>query len=334
MAYVYLALNHINLKGRSPNLHPMYLNKFKMFDAEKFIKNVVEEAKETVVGKTIIALSGGVDSSTCAMLVGKAIGKNLVCVFVDTGFMRKNEPERIKEIFETKVNFEFADAQERFFDALKGITDPEEKRKIIGKIYIEIFNEYAEKYKAKFLVQGTIAPDWIETKGNIKSHHNVALPSGMTLELYEPLRDLYKEEVRKVARVLGLSEEISERMPFPGPGLAIRVLEEVTKEKVEIVREADAIVREEISYSNLKVWQAFAVLLEGKATGVKRDKRDYGYMIAVRIVESKDAMTANAKNIKWEILQRIASRITAEIPHVTRVLYDLTSKPPATIEFE
>ncbi len=305
-----------------------------MFDAEKFIKNAIEETKETVAGTTIIALSGGVDSSTCAMLVGRAIGKNLVCVFVDNGFMRKNEPERIREIFETKVKFEFADASERFFDALKGITDPEEKRKIIARTYIEIFNEYAEKYNAKFLVQGTIAPDWIETKGNIKSHHNVALPSGMTLEIYEPLKDLYKNEVRQVARALGLSEEISERMPFPGPGLAIRVLGEVTKEKVEIVKEADAIVREEISNANLKVWQAFAVLLEGKTTGVKGDKRDYGYMLAVRIVESTDAMTANAMNVKWEILQKITSRITTEISNVTRVLYDLTSKPPATIEFE
>jgi len=305
-----------------------------MFDAEKFIKNAIEETKETVTGTAIIALSGGVDSSTCAMLVGRAIGKNLVCVFVDNGFMRKNEPERIREIFETKVRFEFADASKRFFDALKGITDPEEKRKIIAKVYIEIFNEYAEKYNAKFLVQGTIAPDWIETRGNIKSHHNVALPSGMTLEIYEPLKDLYKNEVRQVARALGLSEEISERMPFPGPGLAIRVLGEVTKEKVEIVKEADAILREEISNANLKVWQAFAVLLEGKATGVKGDKRDYGYMIAIRIVESTDAMTANAMNVKWEILQKITSRITTEISNVTRVLYDLTSKPPATIEFE
>ncbi|MDI6730484.1 MAG: glutamine-hydrolyzing GMP synthase [Candidatus Altarchaeum sp.] len=305
-----------------------------MFDAEKFIKNAVRETKETVAGTTIIALSGGVDSSTCAMLVGRVIGKNLVCVFVDTGFMRKNEPERIREIFETKVKFEFADASERFFDALKGITDPEKKRKIIAKVYIEIFNEYAEKYNAKFLVQGTIAPDWIETNGNIKSHHNVALPSGMTLEIYEPMKDLYKNEVRQVARALGLSEEISERMPFPGPGLAVRVLGEVTKEKVEIVKEADAIVREEILKANLKVWQAFAVLLEGKATGVKGDKRDYGYMIAVRIVESTDAMTANAMNVKWEILQKITNRITTEISNVTRVLYDLTSKPPATIEFE
>ncbi len=305
-----------------------------MFNAEKFIENTIKEVKETLKGTTIIALSGGVDSSTCAMLVGKAIGENLVCVFVDTGFMRKNEPERIREIFETKVKFESADACERFFIALKGITGPEEKRKIIARVYIEIFNEYAEKYNAKFLVQGTIAPDWIETKGNIKSHHNVALPSGMTLEIYEPLKDLYKNEVREIARALGLSEEISERMPFPGPGLAIRVLGEVTKEKVEIVKEADAIVREEILNANLKVWQAFAVLLEGKATGVKGDKRDYGYMIAVRIVESTDAMTANAMNVKWEILQKITSRITAEIPFITRVLYDLTSKPPATIEFE
>jgi len=305
-----------------------------MFDAKRFIERTIDDAKKTINGKAIIALSGGVDSSTCAMLMNKAIKENLICIFVDTGFMRKNEPERIKEIFESKVNFEFVDAKERFFNALKGITDPEEKRKIIGKIYIEIFSEYAKKHDAKFLIQGTIAPDWIETKGKIKSHHNVALPSGITLKIYEPLKDLYKNEVREVARALGLPEEISERMPFPGPGLAIRVLGEVTNEKIEIVKEADAIVREEVLKANLNPWQAFAVLLEGKATGVKGDKRDYGYMIAVRIVESKDAMTANAMNVGWEILEKIATRITTEIPHVTHVLYDLTNKPPATIEFE
>jgi GMP synthase (glutamine-hydrolysing) len=241
------------------------------------------------------------------------------------------------EIFKNKLgmNLRVVHAQERFFKALEGVRDPEEKRKIIGRIFIEVFEEEAAKVGAKYLVQGTIAPDWIESSGGIKSHHNVAgLPSGMVLELVEPLRDLYKDEVRIVARELGLPESISERMPFPGPGLAVRVIGEVTPEKVEIVREANAIVEEEIKKAKLKPWQAFAALLEGKTVGVKGDIRDYGYTIAVRVVESVDAMTATAMEVPWEVLKRIQKRITREIPGVTRVLYDITDKPPATIEYE
>ncbi|WP_456475100.1 glutamine-hydrolyzing GMP synthase [Candidatus Pyrohabitans sp.] len=309
-----------------------------MFDAKKFIAEAVKEIRQQVDEETaIIALSGGVDSSVAAALAHRALGKHLVAVFVNHGFMRKGEEEEIVEIFRDKLgmNLRVVQAQERFFEALRGVRDPEEKRKIIGRVFIEVFEEEAARVGAKYLVQGTIAPDWIESGGGIKSHHNVAgLPSGMVLMLVEPLRDLYKDEVRIVARELGLPESISERMPFPGPGLAVRIVGEVTPEKVEIVREANAIVEEEIEKAKLKPWQAFAALLEGKTVGVKGDIRDYGYTIAVRVVESVDAMTATAMPVPWEVLKRIQRRITREIPGVTRVLYDITDKPPATIEYE
>ena len=309
-----------------------------MFDAKKFIEEAVKEIREQVGDETaIIALSGGVDSSVAAVLAHRALGEHLVAVFVNHGFMRKGEEEEIVEIFKNKLgmNLRVRREQERFFRALRGVRDPEEKRKIIGRVFIEVFEEEAARVGAKYLVQGTIAPDWIESSGGIKSHHNVAgLPSGMILKLVEPLRDLYKDEVRIVARELGLPESISERMPFPGPGLAVRVIGEVTPEKVEIVREANAIVEEEIRKAKLKPWQAFAALLEGKTVGVKGDIRDYGYTIAVRVVESVDAMTATAMEVPWEVLKRIQKRITREIPGVTRVLYDITDKPPATIEYE
>lgn len=309
-----------------------------MFDTKKFIPQAVEEIKKQVGNETaIIALSGGVDSSAAAVLAHRAIGKHLVAVFVDTGFMRKGEKEEIVKIFKEQLgmNLHVVEAQKRYFKALRGVREPEQKRKIIGELFIRIFEEEAKKVKANFLVQGTIAPDWIESMGGIKSHHNVAgLPSGMVLQLVEPLRDLYKDEVRKAARELGLPESISERMPFPGPGLAVRVLGEPTPEKVAIVREANAIVEDEIRKARLKPWQALAALLEGKTVGVKGDIRDYGYTIVVRAVESVDAMTATAMPLPWEVLKTIQKRITREIPGVTRVLYDVTDKPPATIEFE
>ncbi len=309
-----------------------------MFDAEKFIEEAISEIKEQVKdGKAIIGLSGGVDSSVAAVLVHRALGERLLAVFVDHGFMRKGEEEEIRRIFKEQMgmNLKIVKAQDRFFEALKGIEDPEEKRKIVGRVFIEVFEEEAMEFEAKYLVQGTIAPDWIESSGGIKSHHNVAgLPSGMVLELVEPLRDLYKDEVRVVARALGLPESISERMPFPGPGLAVRVIGEVTPERVEVVREANAIVEEEIRKAGIKPWQAFAVLLRDKTVGVKGDIRDYGHTIAVRVVESVDAMTAVAMTLHWEVLKTIQKRITREIPGVTRVLYDITDKPPATIEFE
>lgn len=307
-----------------------------MFDASKFIGPATEGIKKQVgEGTAIIALSGGVDSSVAALLANRAIGKHLVAVFVDHGFMRKGEDAEVEEVFGKGLNLVVVDARERFFGALKGIVEPEEKRKVIGKEFIAVFDEVAKKEKAGFLVQGTIAPDWIESEGGIKSHHNVAgLPSGMVLELVEPLKDLYKDEVRVLARELKLPSKISERMPFPGPGIAVRVIGELTLEKVETAREANAIVEEEIAKAGLDPWQAFAVLLEGKSVGVKGDLRDYGYVIALRVVDSIDAMTATASEVPWEVLKRIQRRITSEMPKVTRVLYDLTDKPPATIEFE
>ncbi|MDI6654452.1 MAG: glutamine-hydrolyzing GMP synthase [Candidatus Hydrothermarchaeota archaeon] len=308
-----------------------------MFDPKKFVSQSVEEIKKQIDNETaIIALSGGVDSSVAVVLAHKAVGKKLVAVFVDHGLMRKNEEKEIVEIFrKIGMNLVVVNARERFLKALKGVTEPEKKRKTIGELFIRIFEEVAIKEKAKYLVQGTIAPDWIESMGGIKSHHNVAgLPSGMTLRLVEPLRDLYKDEVRKVARELRLPESVSERMPFPGPGLSVRVVGELTPEKIAIVKEANAIVEEEIEKAGLKPWQALAVLLEEKTVGVKGDIREYGYTIAVRAVESVDAMTATAMPIPWEVLKKIQKRITREIPGVTRVFYDITDKPPATIEFE
>jgi GMP synthase (glutamine-hydrolysing) len=308
-----------------------------MFDCKKFVQKAIADVKKQIDNETaIIALSGGVDSSVVAVLAHKAVGRNLVAVFVDHGLMRKNEEKEIVEIFrKIGMNLVVVNARERFLKALKGAAEPEKKRKIVGELFIRIFEEVAIKEKAKYLVQGTIAPDWIESMGGIKSHHNVAgLPSGMTLRLVEPLRDLYKDEVRKVARELRLPESVSERMPFPGPGLSVRVVGELTPEKIAIVKEANAIVEEEIEKAGLKPWQALAALLEEKTVGVKGDIREYGYTIAVRAVESVDAMTATAMPIPWEVLKKIQKRITREIPGVTRVFYDITDKPPATIEFE
>jgi len=303
-----------------------------MKDVNTFIESAIKEIRERVKGRAIIALSGGVDSSVCAVLAHRAIGDLLTPVFVDTGLMRKGEPERIKELF-GHMNLMFVDAKDRFFEALKGVVDPEEKRKVVGELFIRIFEECAKKVGAEYLIQGTIYPDRIESEGGIKSHHNVGgMPSNIEFkDVVEPLRDLYKDEVREVARALGLPEEISERMPFPGPGLAVRVLGEVTEEKIRIVREANAIVEEELR--EYKPWQAFAALL-GKATGVKGDVRLYGWIIAVRAVLSRDGMTAEVLEIPYEKLRRISSRITSEIPEVSRVVYDITPKPPATIEFE
>ncbi|MFH1403247.1 MAG: glutamine-hydrolyzing GMP synthase [Candidatus Altiarchaeota archaeon] len=308
-----------------------------MFDAKKFIEESVGEIRGQIGGrKTVIGLSGGVDSSVAAVLVHKAIGDNLVSIYVDTGFMRKGESDEVSGIFagQLHLNFRLVDAGKEFIKELNGVSDPEEKRRIIGHKFIEVFEREAKSEKAVVLVQGTIAPDWIETQGKIKSHHNLTLPGGMTLDLCEPLRDLYKDEVRIVARELGLPESISEREPFPGPALAVRIVGEITPERLRVVRDADAIVREEVRKGGVECWQGFAALLEGRVTGVKGDSRDYGYMIAVRVVESLDAMTANAKEVDWSVLRRIADRIPREIPEVTRVLYDLTNKPPATIEFE
>ena len=315
-----------------------------MFKADKFIEETVKNLKESVSGKALIAFSGGVDSTVCAALVNKAIGKELIAVHVDTGFMRKNESENVKKLMkDMKLNFRFIDASSEFFKDLEEVSDPEKKRKIIGEKFIRIFEKVADKENIENLIQGTIAPDWIESGGElrdtIKSHHNVGgLPKDMKLKLVEPLRDLYKDEVRKVARELKL--EVSERQPFPGPGLAVRIIGEVTKEKAETVREACFIVEEEIDKAVKKgkmeqPWQYFAVLLPIRTVGVHGDRRAYGDVIAVRAVQSLDAMTCSYSTIPHEILDKISIRITNTLKDkVNRVVYDITHKPPGTVEWE
>jgi GMP synthase (glutamine-hydrolysing) len=315
-----------------------------MFSAEKFIEQEIARLREEVKGKAIIAASGGVDSTVCAALVSKAIGERLLGVYVDTGFMRKGETDSVdKMLRRLGVNHIVVDASDEFFTALKGVTEPETKRKIIGEKFIRVFEREAEKSGAEYLVQGTIAPDWIESGGGIrdtiKSHHNVGgLPKDLNLKLVEPLRDLYKDEVRKVARALKI--EVAEKQPFPGPALAIRVMGEPTREAVAIVREACAIVEEEIEKAaaegKMKLpWQYFAVLLPVKSVGVQGDIRAYGFTIAVRAVDSVDAMTAVYSKLPHDVLEHISIGITNKMKDkVNRVVYDITHKPPATIEWE
>ena len=315
-----------------------------MFDPQKFIDDQVGKTRSEVKGKAIIAASGGVDSTVCAAIVSRALGDQLVAVYVDTGFMRKGETKAVDEMLRRLgVNHIVVDASDEYFAALKGVTDPERKRKIIGEKFIRVFEREAAKSGAEYLVQGTIAPDWIESGGGlrdtIKSHHNVGgLPSDMSLKLVEPLRDRYKDEVRKVARALGI--EVAERQPFPGPALAIRIMGEPTRESVDIVREACAIVEEEIEKAATAgkmdiPWQYFAVLLPVKSVGVQGDVRAYGYTIAVRAVESVDAMSATYTRIPHDVLESISTRITNRMKaSVNRVVYDITDKPPATIEWE
>ena len=308
---------------------------------EKMVREIKDAAGE---GKAVIGLSGGIDSSVATVLAAKALNDKLTAVFVDHGFMREGEPEAVRKTFEKfNINFAIANAQERFMDKLKDITDPETKRKVIGEEFIRVFEEKAAKTGADYLIQGTIYPDRIESgfrkhSEKIKTHHNVAgLPSRIKFnKILEPLRDLYKDEVRKVAKILGLPKEIVNRQPFPGPGLAVRIIGALTKEKVRIAKKADRIVREEIEKNALgkHLWQYFAVLTDTRATGVKGDARAYGYVVAVRTVESREAMTASFAKIPYAVLEVISTRITNEIPEVTRVVYDITHKPPATIEWE
>jgi GMP synthase (glutamine-hydrolysing) len=305
-----------------------------MVNTEKFISQSIMEIK-TAAGddRVVMALSGGVDSSVCAALAAKAIGDNLIPIYIDTGLMRKGETERIRTIF-GNIHLQIVDAGEEFFNSLKGVTDPEAKRKAIGERFIRVFEREARKQGARCLLQGTIYPDRIESEGGIKSHHNVG---GMPIEMeftkvIEPIRDLYKDEVRDVAGALGLPKEIQHRMPFPGPGLAVRVLGEVTRDKVAVIREANAIVEDEL-IEKYRPWQCFAALL-GLGTGVKGDNRIHGWIIAVRAVNSRDGMTADPIEIPFDHLMRIGSRITADIPSVARVVYDISAKPPATIEYE
>ena len=312
--------------------------------------NVIERAVATVrsqVGEAevLCALSGGVDSAVAALLVHKAVGEQLTCVFVDTGLLREGEPEQVEETFgrHFRVPLVHVKAADRFLARLGGVADPEQKRRRIGAEFIRVFEEVARDHRgARFLVQGTLYPDVIEsgsdTAATIKSHHNVGgLPEDMDLELVEPLRDLFKDEVRTVGAELGLPEEVVQRQPFPGPGLAVRIVGEVTAENLSIVRAADAIVRQEIRRANLdqQTWQAFCVLLaEVRTVGVMGDGRTYEHPVIVRAVTSEDAMTADWSRLPHEVLDRIASRIVREVPGVNRVAYDVTSKPPGTIEWE
>jgi GMP synthase (glutamine-hydrolysing) len=305
-----------------------------MVNTEKFITRSVEEIK-TAAGneKVVMALSGGVDSSVCAALAARAIGDNLIPIYIDTGLMRKGETDRIRTVF-GNIHLQIVDAGDEFIGALKGLTDPEAKRKAIGERFIRVFEREAKKQGAKCLLQGTIYPDRIESEGGIKSHHNVGgMPLHMEFtKVIEPIRDLYKDEVREVAGALGLPKEIQHRMPFPGPGLAVRIIGEVTKEKVAVIREANAIVEDEL-VETYRPWQCFAALL-GLGTGVKGDNRIHGWIVAIRAVNSRDGMTADPLDIPFGHLTKIGSRITADIPSVARVVYDITAKPPATIEYE
>jgi len=311
-----------------------------------FVNETVEKIREQVgEGKVICALSGGVDSAVAATLVHKAVGDQLTCIFVNNGLMRKEEPERVQITFEKymKVNFIFSESSERFIRKLKDVTDPESKRKIIGEEFINVFDEEANRLgEVDFLTQGTLYPDVIESSDSsvsatIKTHHNVGgLPDHMKLKLIEPLRYLFKDEVRQVGLELGLSEEMVFRQPFPGPGLAIRILGEVTEEKLDILRAADWIVMDEIKANNLyqELWQTFAVLTGAKSVGVTGDFRTYGHVIAIRAVTSDDAMTADWARLPYDVLARISSRISNEVDNVSRVVFDITSKPPGTIEWE
>ena len=307
-----------------------------MLNPSDFIKESVEDIKKIIGNKkAIIALSGGVDSSVASVLTSQAIGDNLVAVFVDHGLLREGEAEYVEETFKNRLNLKSVNASAEFLSKLEGVTDPEEKRKIIGEVFINVFERVAEDIGAEYLVQGTIAPDWIESQGQIKSHHNVALPHGLVLEIVEPIRELYKDEVRVIGSRLGLPDEMVNRQPFPGPGLAVRVVGVLTPKKIEICRKANTIVEEEVKKEGLDetLWQYFAVLTDTKVTGVKGDIRDYGYLVVLRMVESMDAMTAHVPELPWKVIKIMSQRITAEIPEVTHVALSVSDKPPSTIEF-
>ena len=314
---------------------------------DSFVETTIHQIREKVGdGKVLCALSGGVDSSVAAVLLSKAVGKQLTCVFVDHGLLRKNEGDEVEAVFgpdgQYDLNFIRVNAQERFYSKLAGVSDPEKKRKIIGEEFIRVFEEEAKKIGAvDFLVQGTIYPDIIEsgtkTAKMVKSHHNVGgLPEDLQFELVEPLKQLFKDEVRACGIELGLPAEMVYRQPFPGPGLGVRCLGAITRDRLEAVRESDAILREEFAKAGLdkKVWQYFTVVPDFKSVGMKNHARCFEYMVIIRAINTIDAMTASIEHVDWEILDRITNRILAEVENVNRVCYDMSPKPPATIEFE
>ena len=308
--------------------------------ADAFIAEQLETLKAQIGDKKVLlALSGGVDSSVVAALLIKAIGKNLVCVHVNHGLLRKGEPEQVVEVFRNQMdaNLVYVDAVDRFLDKLAGVAEPEKKRKIIGAEFIRVFEEEARKQDGiEFLAQGTIYPDIIESDG-VKAHHNVGgLPEDLQFELVEPLKFLFKDEVRVVGKALGLPDGMVYRQPFPGPGLGVRCLGAITRDRLEAVRESDAILREEFAKNGLegKVWQYFTAVPDFKSTGVKDGKRTFAYPVIIRAVNTKDAMTATVENVPFDLLQHITARITTEVENVNRVLFDLTPKPSGTIEWE
>ena len=290
-------------------------------------------------GKVLLALSGGVDSSVVAALLIRAIGKNLVCVHVNHGLMRKGESEQVINVFKNQMdaNLVYVDAVDRFLDLLDGVSEPEAKRKIIGAEFIRVFEEEARKVgnEVSFLAQGTIYPDILESEDGVKAHHNVGgLPEDLQFELCEPVKLLFKDEVRVVGRELGLPENMVERQPFPGPGLGVRCLGAITRDRLEALRDADAIVREEIDKADLNIWQYFAVVPDFRATGVRDGKRAYDWPCIIRCINTVDVMTAEVPELDWALLKRITARITAEVPGICRVCYDLTPKPVGTVEWE
>ena len=325
----------------SENVRPESMQRITTSElANAFIDEQIKELKAQVGDKKVLlALSGGVDSSVVAALLIKAIGQQLVCVHVNHGLLRKGEPEQVVEVFKNQMNANlvYVDAVDRFLDKLAGVSEPEKKRKIIGAEFIRVFEEEARKLDGiEFLAQGTIYPDILESDG-VKAHHNVGgLPEDLQFELVEPVKLLFKDEVRVVGKALGLPDNMVFRQPFPGPGLGVRCLGAITRDRLEAVRESDAILREEFAKNGLegKVWQYFTAVPDFRSVGVKDGKRTFAYPVIIRAVNTKDAMTATVENVPFELLEHITKRITTEVENVNRVLYDLTPKPSATIEWE